>query len=979
MIGKIVSHYHILEKLGEGGMGVVYKAEDTKLKRTVALKFLPPELTRDPEAKERFIQEAQAASALDHPNICTIHEIDETEDGQMFIVMACYEGETLKKKVASGQLSVDGAIDIAIQIAQGLAKAHEHGIVHRDIKPANVMITNDGVAKILDFGLAKLAGQVRITKTGTTMGTIAYMSPEQARGEEVDNRTDIWSLGVVLYEMLTGELPFKGEYEQAVIYSILNEEPKPVTALRAMAPIELERLVSKTLAKHPDERYQHIEELIANLENERQKLAYLPRGQLSSGQVKRKRRRFLSVLIPVTIVFILAILFFIFKPFQIEIGPQKAVHAEENRLAIMYLNNLTDPQDSEKLGEIATNLLITDLTESNYLNVVSSQRLYDILKLLGREGEKKIDRDVATAVAMKARCRWMLLGNILQARPRLIITSQLVDVASGSAIASQRISGEADDNIFTLVDKLAVEIKNDLALPAAAMKEPDRPVADVTTHSAEAYRCYLLGIDRLHKMYDQEAASYFTRTIEYDSTFAMAYLWLAFIKRETAEAKKMILKAERYSTKVNQKERHYIRAMKAVLSRHYVQAIQELQNIVTRYPDEKEAFLWLGIIYGQRLQQPQQAIGALTKAIEIDPLYKFCYNLLAYAYNEIGDADKAIWAINQYIALAPDEANPYDTRGDLYAYHGKIDQAIESYKKALEIKPDFSLSLDKLGYMHLFKTEYPEAESCFKKIASSSEKATRSKGRLYLALIPLFQGRLEQALEILDDGIAADRMEQAEGWQNSDKHLQKAWIYGEKKNLTLALAEMERCMEIYRKAYPDRTVYERHYYVQLLAEQGDFKKAEAMAMVLKKDIEEKDPTQMCFYWQAIGYLDLTKGNFAVAATHFEKAVKETPSFGVHFGLGRAYLEIGRLDEAVANLQKALSLSRYDSFSEYREYNVIAAVKAHYLLGLAYERSGWKTKAIEQYQEFLDFWNDADPEMGEVEDAKARLQALKGGS
>ncbi|MFX0200162.1 MAG: serine/threonine protein kinase [Candidatus Hodarchaeota archaeon] len=287
MIGQVISHYWILEKLGEGGMGVVYKAEDMKLKRTVALKFLPPELTRDPEAKERFIQEAQAASALQHNNICMIHDIDETTDGQLFIVMDCYEGETLKKKIASAQLSVDSIIDIAIQIAQGMAKAHERGIIHRDIKPANVMTTRDVVAKILDFGLAKLAGQVGLTKAGMTVGTVAYMSPEQAQGEVVDHRTDIWSLGVVLYEMLTGQLPFKGEYEQAVIYSILNEDPQPLTAFfRSIVPMELERLVSKTLAKHPDERYQHADELLADLKRERKKLEYLQRDQLSPGQVK---------------------------------------------------------------------------------------------------------------------------------------------------------------------------------------------------------------------------------------------------------------------------------------------------------------------------------------------------------------------------------------------------------------------------------------------------------------------------------------------------------------------------------------------------------------------------------------------------------------------------------------------------------------------------------------------------------------------
>jgi serine/threonine protein kinase len=236
-----ISHYKILEKLGSGGMGDVYKAEDTKLKRMVALKFLPPELTRDQEAKNRFVHEAQAASSLDHSNICTIYEIDETEDGQMFIAMACYEGETLKKKIERGPLPVDEAIDIVLQIAQGLSKAHEKGIMHRDIKPANILITEDGHVKIIDFGLAKLTGQTRLTKTGMTMGTVAYMSPEQARGETVDHRTDIWSLGVVLYEMITAQSPFKGEYEQAVLYSILHEEPVPLTTLRPDVPEALAR------------------------------------------------------------------------------------------------------------------------------------------------------------------------------------------------------------------------------------------------------------------------------------------------------------------------------------------------------------------------------------------------------------------------------------------------------------------------------------------------------------------------------------------------------------------------------------------------------------------------------------------------------------------------------------------------------------------------------------------------------------------
>ncbi|TVL96589.1 MAG: hypothetical protein CV087_23600 [Candidatus Brocadia sp. WS118] len=265
MIAQTISHYKILEKLGAGGMGVVYKAEDTKLKRNVALKFLPPELTRDLEAKKRFVNEAQAASGLDHQNICTIHEIDETQDGQTFIVMAYYEGETLKEKFEHAPIKIEEVVEIAIQIAQGLAKAHEQLIVHRDIKPANIMITSDGVVKILDFGLAKLASRTKVTKTGTTMGTIAYMSPEQARGEDVDLRSDIWSFGVVLYEAVTGQLPFKGEHEQVVMYAILNEDPERLMSLRSEIPRELEQIVLKALEKDREKRYQSSDEILQSL------------------------------------------------------------------------------------------------------------------------------------------------------------------------------------------------------------------------------------------------------------------------------------------------------------------------------------------------------------------------------------------------------------------------------------------------------------------------------------------------------------------------------------------------------------------------------------------------------------------------------------------------------------------------------------------------------------------------------------------
>ncbi|MGB3092988.1 MAG: serine/threonine-protein kinase, partial [Candidatus Zixiibacteriota bacterium] len=516
--GTVISHYEIIGKIGEGGMGVVYKAQDTKLGRTVALKFLPPQLICDVEAKARFEHEAKAASALNQNNITTVHDIDEVK-GQCFICMEYIEGKSVKELIRDQTLSVKDVVDIAIQIGEGLNAAHKKDIVHRDVKSDNIMLTDEGVVKIMDFGLAKLKGVTKLTKTGTTMGTLQYMSPEQAQGMEVDQRSDIFSFGVILYEMIGGQLPFKGEHEAAVIHSIVNETPEPLARYKANVPDGLQRIVDKALQKDVSTRYQSAAEVVADLKGLQKETRVVVTA--------KPKRRLLPFILPASVVFIIAVLFLILKPFKVEVVPEKSAIAKENSLAIMYFDNMVDREDSERLGEIVTNLLITDLSESEYVNVVSSQRLYDILKLLGREGEKKIDREVATQIATKAGARWMLLGNILRVEPQTVITTQLVDVETGQVKASQRVDGEMKEDVFSLVDKLTVEIKNDLSLPAAAQQEPDPSVADVTTHSPEAYRYYLEGLDHASKYYSTEAERSFRKAFEFDSTFAMAYLRLS--------------------------------------------------------------------------------------------------------------------------------------------------------------------------------------------------------------------------------------------------------------------------------------------------------------------------------------------------------------------------------------------------------------------------------------------------------------------
>jgi tetratricopeptide (TPR) repeat protein len=393
---------------------------------------------------------------------------------------------------------------------------------------------------------------------------------------------------------------------------------------------------------------------------------------------------------------------------------------------------------------------------------------------------------------------------------------------------------------------------------------------------------------------------------------------------------------------------------------------------VERYPEEKEVFYLLGMMYAYNLHELEEGVHYLNQAIQIDPLYKVAYNMLAYAYNEMGDFEKSIWAINKYIELAPDEPNPYDSRGDLYAWNGKLDQAIESYRKALEIKPDFMNTQYKLGNMYLLKRDYARAESCYEAYSSSSDKLLRSGGRIDLFLVPLYQGKFEEALKVLDDGIAADRMDRVEGEMLAYKHLSKASIYEEKKEWGSALKETQIGMQILKKAAPHNPDDGRSYYAYLLAQSGRIAEAEELMRTLKKDLEGKDSTKMYSYWLNLGDMALAKADTNMALSYLERVYKDspTPSFDLRYHLSEIFLKTGRLDEAVTLLEKALS--RYDNDRVWRT----DAVKAYYLLGLAYEKSGWNKKAIGQYEEFLDIWKNADPGIPEVADAKERLKKLK---
>ena len=560
MIGKTISHYKILEELGRGGMGVVYKAEDTKLERIVALKFLSPHIIGDGEDRARFIHEAKAAASLSHTNICTIFEIDEVE-GQSFIAMEYVEGRNLKEIIASGPFGIDEAIDVAMQVARGLQAAEEGGIVHRDIKSANIMITQHGEAKIMDFGLAKVTGHTQLTRDGTTLGTVAYMSPEQTRGDEIDHRTDIWSLGVVLYEMLAGRLPFRGDYDQAVMYSILNEVPEPLSGVRTGMPLEIERLVNKIFSKDKGERYQHADELIADLKRIKRE------SESSSGRVTSRaagqrpaKRRMAAVITTVVIVCAIVVGYLVLRPIFFE---EPLVSAPIPIAVISFENHTGDPE-YDYLRTVIPNLLITSLEQSKYIHVATWERLHDLRKQIDGDETEVIDKELGFELCRLDGIRAIAFGTFTRAGDVFVTDVKVLDVDSKELLKSASSRGRGVGSILeTQIDELTREISRGIGLSERKAREAEVCIADVTTTSMEAYNHFIRGREDFNKWYVGDALRSLEKAVTIDSMFAVAHLVLGavhFSLGNTRAGLEEFARAKSFSGRASEKERLYIEA-----------------------------------------------------------------------------------------------------------------------------------------------------------------------------------------------------------------------------------------------------------------------------------------------------------------------------------------------------------------------------------------------------------------------------------
>jgi len=985
LVGRRISHYRVLEVIGGGGMGMVYRAEDLKLGRRVALKFLPQELANDPAALPRFEREARTASALNHPNICTIYGIEEYQE-QPVLAMELLEGETLRDRLAAlageqKKLATNELLNIGIQICNGLQAAHEKGILHRDVKPANIYLTNSGQVKILDFGLAKLlfpggkepdsepppltssdgrseasrescAGEASLTRTGLTMGTAGYMSPEQVRGEKLDARSDLFSFGLVLYEMAAGQRTFSGETAALVQEAILHDSPVSLRELNSALPAKLVSIVDKALEKNRERRYQSAADIRIDLQ------------ALQHRQYRKGRRR-LWIAAGAAVVLVLAITAGWVLRSRSWNQPPPSAAMQNKSIAVLSFHNMSGDVSLNWLDGGLAELLTTNLSQVKGMDVLSREQVSSAIKRKGQQDAPELPADVALDVARDAGADTLVTGSLMKlGASKLRVDLHVQDARTGKILFSDKVESEDINGIFTMVDAMTARLA-ERTLPASQIPATMPGIADVTTSSVEALRHYQAGEDYWQKFQLEKAIREFEEAVRLDPQFAMAYYWMGLCYGHLGNGTKGTeaeRAAERLASRMPRVQQLQILYQKALRLRDAGGMIQATEELAKEEPRVGLRYLALALT----LEDPARAGAVYPQAIALDPNNPDLYNERAYYEAFAGHEAAALEACDQLRGrIGANEPHAWDTRGDVLFMFGHDEEAAAAYRRSLELDPDRNGARVVLTWAYADQGNYELATAELNRYKQRVTGVSLLKAPGLEADLLQMEGMPERALplyanmvpELLKAGQASDAVGALYNYASL------AFLLGQEQ-AALSFAR--------RQKLPDK---KEQFAVSFLeAASGN----EAGAEAALQQFAAANPDVPARAIQAMR--DWNTGLSALRNSNPYAVLPVLPKlrFGTWNLPWPAFLVRGRI-RLLANDDAGAERDFKSSIALNRGAHAIPLAEqlSHFYLGQVYEQMGKRNDAIREYQKFLTPYAKSDSRLPQLTQAKAALKRLQG--